>query len=590
MPDPETATGGESSLRTGPPARLPTTHVYHYRSNDPAERPTADHVAAPSSFPDIPGYELLRRVGRGGMGVVYEARSTASGMTVALKVVYPVGRDEASVRTRFEREVKAAARISHPNIVPVYHVGEGPGFPYFTMKYIPGGTLAEHMGRVRADLPRAVGLVAKVARAVDRVHAAGVQHRDLKPLNILLGDGDEPLVADFGLAKFRDDTTGFTQSGAVLGTRQYQSPEQTLGGRPEYSTACDIWSLGVILYEVLTGRRPFDTDDVLELYRQIRERDPESCSSANPAAPAELDAVVRTCLAKDPTDRYPTAGAVADALEAWAAGGPVPPPPAPRRRRARRPRVLVAAGVAVLAGLAGGVAIWFGGGRPPARTPAERLEAGEIVHVIGPAGAPTEPHRVLDGSSGWPGVRPDGLYSLPTRTVIAVVLLDEPVRRPIRIEAEVAVDASREKDSRAGVFAGGTGGAVDGRHQVVAVMTDAEHAEPLGPGQYRLTETGTLALYGWNPAAGGHGLDRFERDGSEKARNWAGPVPAELRWHEVSVSVSTDALAGRWDDRRLVVPTDDPVVRHVMPVRGPGVGLIVYNAEGVFRNVRLVPE
>src|SRR5262249_42692281 len=144
------------------------------------------------------------------------------------------------------------------------------GFPYLAMKYVPGGTLAQHLGRIRGDLPAAVRLVALVARAVDRLHADGGLHRDLKPMNILLGEGDNPLVADFGLARWIDDDSDLTVTGNPLGTRQYMAPEQTLGRKSDYAPTCDIWGLGVVLYEVLTGHRPFAHQDPVELFRQIR--------------------------------------------------------------------------------------------------------------------------------------------------------------------------------------------------------------------------------------------------------------------------------------------------------------------------------
>src|SRR5262249_43326077 len=150
---------------------------------------------------------------------------------------HPAGRDHAAVRARFEREVRSLARIDHPHIVPVHDAGYWHGFPYYTMKYVPGGTLALHLDRVRADLPAAVRLVVKVARAVQRLHAEGVLHRDLKPLNILLGEGDEPLVADFGLARWLGDDSDLTVTGSPLGTRQYMAPEQTLGQKTEYGPA-----------------------------------------------------------------------------------------------------------------------------------------------------------------------------------------------------------------------------------------------------------------------------------------------------------------------------------------------------------------
>lgn len=594
MPAPETITGdGDSSRRLvslfrrlrGSGASLARAVLRPASSGR-----TADHTPMPGGLPDVPGYELVEEIGRGGMGVVYRAVSLGTGRTVALKVVYPVGAAAALARARFEREVKALARIEHPNIVPVYHAGEGPGFPFFTMKYVPGGTLAHHLGRVRADLSGAVRLVAKVARAVERLHAEGVWHRDLKPLNILLADGDEPLVADFGLAKFRGDDTSpeATQTGAVIGTRYYMSPEQTRGATKAYGPSCDIWALGVILYEVLTGRRPFASADYVELYRQIREDEPAPCVSTNPDAPAELEKVAQTCMAKDPEGRYPSAGSVADALEAWLAGNPIPPVPKRRGRGWWRwAGVVAVAGVVVLAALV--VAFGRSPGQPPSDAPsvADRLAAGETVELIGPTGMPSEPYYVLPGSSGVPGLRPDGLCGVQSVGVLGVGLFAEEVGRPVRIEAEVALVLSRDRNSLAGVFAGGRGPEVGAPRNQVVVLARSERREP-GRGPDRVhVEAARLALVGWN-AVDGQGFDLFDLD--ERDLFAPPPGPGELRWHAVSVTVRPDRFAGWEPAGPLMFPRAHPGVQQTLPDPGPAVGLFVFHADAAFRNVRLVPD
>src|SRR5437660_8744675 len=177
------------------------------------------------------------------------------------------------------------------------------------MKYVSGGTLAESAARLRLDLRAAVRIMAKVARAVGYLHEQNISHRDLKPANILLGEGDQPLVADFGLAKFHDADSVMTVTGCVLGTRYYMAPEQTRGQTANLSPACDTWSVGVILYELLSGKLPFDSDDFEDLFTKIREKDPATLTTAAGEPLPELDAIVRQCLAKDPAQRYPSATA-----------------------------------------------------------------------------------------------------------------------------------------------------------------------------------------------------------------------------------------------------------------------------------------
>ncbi|HEY1188064.1 MAG TPA: serine/threonine-protein kinase, partial [Gemmata sp.] len=286
---------------------------------------------APSRLPVIPGYELEEFVGKGGMGIVYRARHGATGRVVALKLISPRGASDEVARARFVREIRALAAIKHPNIVPLYDAGDWHGFPYCTMEFVAGGTLSDHLNRIRADLDGAVALMAKVARGVARLHSAGILHRDLKPLNILLSEGDEPLVADFGLAKWVGADSDLTVTGLPVGTRPYMAPEQTLGDKRLSTHACDVWSLGVTLYEVLTGQRPFNDDGFTGVYHFIRTAEPPPMTALSPDLPEALQAVVLKCLAKQPEDRYPSAAALAEDLDRWLRREPVlaplPPPP-----------------------------------------------------------------------------------------------------------------------------------------------------------------------------------------------------------------------------------------------------------------------
>src|SRR6185312_399101 len=302
MPSPDTITGVPDSDR----GRVPSTAGWEEAADNPhfsvspigpalladlgsaaLHRATISGAATPlegsaeTQLPTINGYRIVGILGRGGMGTVYKALHLELNKTVALKIVHP-GRADSTLRARFEREFRSLAAIEHPNIVPVFDAGAWQGFSYFTMRYVPDGALSAHLPRFRADPVAGCKLMVKIARAVQHLHESGVLHRDLKPLNILIGEGDEPLVADFGLAKWLDDDSDMTVTGLPMGTRQYMSPEQTLGRKSEYTAACDVWALGIMLYEVFAGHRTFGSEDPVELYMQIRSADPPPMANFNP--------------------------------------------------------------------------------------------------------------------------------------------------------------------------------------------------------------------------------------------------------------------------------------------------------------------
>jgi serine/threonine-protein kinase len=303
-------------------------------------------------------YELLDVLGRGGMGVVYRARQMTLNRQVALKMIRAgllAGDDELR---RFQNEAEAVALLDHPGIVPVHEVGEFDGQRYFSMKLVEGGNLADRLETYRSDPRASAALVAEVADAVHHAHVRGVLHRDLKPANVLVDARGRPHVTDFGLAKRVGEDAGMTLSGAILGTPAYMAPEQAAGHRGSITTATDVYGLGAILYAMLAGRAPFVGDSVVETLEQVRTRSPEPPTRLNGDVPRDLETICLKCLAKDPRQRYASAGALADDLRRWLAGEPIAARPVGPARRAwmwarRKP---------VLAGLAAGLAVSLVGG------------------------------------------------------------------------------------------------------------------------------------------------------------------------------------------------------------------------------------
>jgi WD40 repeat protein len=278
--------------------------------------------ALPEVTPVIAGYEILGLLGRGGMGAVYKARDTRLNRIVALKTIIGGAFAAPSERERFGREAAAIAHLDHPNVVPVYEVGEASGVPYFSMKYYAGGSLAEHE-REPSSEPRTVArLVESTARAIHHAHQRGVLHRDLKPSNVLLDEDGQPHVADFGLAKRFDPGVGPTDASSIAGTPAYMAPEQATG-RGELTTKTDVYGLGVILYELLGGAPPFDGDSPFSVLQKLQEEAPPRLTARHPRTPRDLETIAFKCLEKDPRRRYESAQELADDLARWQSGRPI---------------------------------------------------------------------------------------------------------------------------------------------------------------------------------------------------------------------------------------------------------------------------
>jgi mono/diheme cytochrome c family protein len=273
-------------------------------------------------LPDIPGYEILRVIDRGGMGVVYEARQVDLGRTVAIKMISGAHLSPRIV-TRFRLEAEAAARLQHPNFVQVFEVGQVNGRPFLAMEYVAGGSLAELLGRQPPSARRAAELVETLARAVSAAHERAIVHRDLKPSNVMLTADGAPKIADFGLAKRLDVDADHTHTGEILGTPSYMAPEQAEGKKDQIGPATDVYALGAILYELLAGRPPFRGTSPLDSLRLVIGAEPVAPSRLKPSVPRDLEAICLKCLEKRPARRYGAALGLADDLRRFLDGQPV---------------------------------------------------------------------------------------------------------------------------------------------------------------------------------------------------------------------------------------------------------------------------
>jgi WD40 repeat protein/tRNA A-37 threonylcarbamoyl transferase component Bud32 len=321
--------------------------------------------AAPPTGQAFGDYELLAEIARGGMGVVFKARQVALNRVVALKMILSGQLASATDVQRFRAEAEAAAALDHPNILPIYEVGEHQGQQYFSMKLVAGGSLAHRLQESpRTNVRGLCELLVKICRAVHFAHQRGILHRDLKPPNVLLDADGTPYVTDFGLAKKVEGDSGLTQSGAIVGTPSYMAPEQARAEK-QLTTAADVYALGAILYEMLTGRPPFRANSVMDTLLQVLDREPDAPTAVNPKADRDLSVVALKCLRKEPNRRYESAAALADDLARWQHGEPITARPVGRVERTlkwarRRPAAAAALLLLALlgAGIAGG-AVWY---------------------------------------------------------------------------------------------------------------------------------------------------------------------------------------------------------------------------------------
>jgi serine/threonine-protein kinase len=582
---------------------LPGQEVWNPSGQEAGEADTTDpgSLAAcdtrppdPSLPPPIGPYELLEKIGQGGMGVVYKARQAGLNRIVALKLALgatPSGKDAAA---RFQTECEAIARLEHDNIVRVYDCGEHEGRPYFSMEYIEGGTLARKLAEGPLVEREAAELVQKLARAVHFAHQHNIIHRDLKPGNVLLREDGTVKLTDFGLAKLLDADESQTQTCAVIGTAGYMAPEQARGDSRRVGPLSDVYGLGAILYETLTGRPPFRGSSREETLFQVKSQPPVPPSRLGRHVSRHLEAICLKCLAKAPSRRYPSAEALADDLGRWLRGEPTVARPLtwPTRmwRRICRPQALSSA-VAVCALAVAclfAVLYWNSSERPSEQTernperpseqtgrnperpidqverdldrPIEQIERnlanGQEEVLIGETGGPRWSRPRVPTEPGQALVAPGGAFKVKSWATSLLELVRDPRSRSYRFSAEVR----HEDDSKVPGFVGiyvahrAYDGVPSGIHQFVSLTFNDISTSPRPP-----LPDGTPR----SPIGMPTSLRLFIRGTAGPGQTWENPLtgwnanfglPAGFRntpWRKLVVKVTPTKVEGSWEGNPL---------------------------------------
>jgi serine/threonine-protein kinase len=567
-------------------------------------------TTAGDALPALGPHELLEQIGEGGMGVVFRARDVVLGRLVALKMIRSGALAGPEEVERFYREARAAARLRHPNVVPIHGLGLHGGQHCFTMDLIAGGSLARRLPDFQRDARAAVALVEKVARAVHLAHGEGIIHRDLKPGNVLLDERGEPLVTDFGLAKYPDGVD-VTRSGQVLGTPAYMSPEQAAGQAAQVTPASDVWSLGVILYELLAGQRPFRGQDTEEVKQRVLTAEPPRPGKLRRGLPRDLEVIVLKCLEKEPGRRYASAEALADDLRNWSDGRPIQTRPLPWPRRLgralrRHPWRGAAAGLCLL--LAGAVPLFFHFTDPdrPLKALQGRLARGHEVTLIGDGGGPPWKEWVQGEGVFLPPPGQDDAFTISALNRALLALLRDP-QQGYRLTAEVRHN-EHSKGGEVGLFFGHSRYATGpGPSHSCCTWTFNDFERSVwDPGRGELAGAASLAVRR-SRESGGWSSEVVCARHFSPAGLAAGQLPP---WRHLAVEVRPDTVQVFWENqpagsvaharlgerlRALPIPRLNNPIAEGGPDAGPGftprgtVGLFVARGTASFRRVVVRP-
>jgi tRNA A-37 threonylcarbamoyl transferase component Bud32 len=545
-----------------------------------------------------PPLEIHEEIGRGAMGVVYRAWDKVLDRAVALKKIRAGLLDNPEAVRRFYHEARAAARLNHPHIIAVHGMGTFDGQHGFTMP-LARANLDEHRGRFTQPRDAAV-LVAKVARAVHAAHRHDIVHRDLKPANILLDDRGEPLVADFGLAVLLSEIEAPGEGREIAGTPHYMAPEQFGAFGARVSGATDIWALGVILYELLAGARPFTAKSMSQLQVAVCQAEPPMISKSR-GIDRGLEAIVRRCLAKHPRDRYASAEELAQDLDDWRDGKPIKAKPDGRLRRAwravrRRPALATAAALLTLFGIVGGLLYAFA--PAPVSAPPEdpdavllrsvyaRLKNGETVEFVTPEGKLLRGRWVLEDGGVVPNKEKDGVDVHSLRLPGLLELLpDVPLER---YELSVEVRQSPEVVGQPGIY---------GLH----------HAAPIrGTVAHSFLSLGFSEDVPW----AGRVMPEFQyQDEQPYARDGPAPgffKPKRGQWHALALRVTPAEVELLHNGLAIYKATADEITARAAGIRlgrqrnggapaepafdhNGGVGLYLFHGQATYRSITLKP-
>jgi serine/threonine-protein kinase len=459
--------------------------VYRVLDLEETAPDTLGPATVSAAIPRVAGYDIVEVLGRGAMGVVYKARQVELNRLVALKMILAGVHAAPAERKRLRDEAQALARLRHAHVVQVYDFGESEGLPYFALEYVEGGTLAERW-RGQAMPPReAAELLEKLARAVHAVHECGIVHRDLKPANVLLTADGEPKIADFGLAKQLDAGTDLTVSGAIVGTPQYMAPEQAQGRGKDIGPKSDVYALGAILYELLTGKPPFKGPTARDTLRRVLTDDPVPPRRLQRTIDRPLETICLKCLAKHPDRRYASAGELAGRLRLFLDGKPIPDRPMGWIERAwrtvRRHPAVSAFAVLLVAGFALLFAVNYLS--DPARkleSLQRRLAKGERVTLIGDD-VPPAWYRWRMGEAQAKASRfQDEPFLINSGGIALIELLPDPMCESYRFSAWVR-HGDGSGDSSVGIYFGHSAHAVPkGEEHYFCVLSFADQGERKG--------------------------------------------------------------------------------------------------------------